>query len=325
MAAPAPPDPPQAVPTEPARIELATREHRPPRPPLVVSVVSAVSAVLLAVGFSAPLTSGGSSSTRLFPVLPFHYTVWLWLLVGAALILGFTPPGRPERGLSRGLVFGAAACILGLLATLTATGSSRLQAGFWITTAGVSLIVIAVAVDGRRRLLNAVCATVALIAIAAENLVLASSSDSERAGWLPFIGLPVAVLVAVAVTRGVRRWRTRQSRRALWTGAAATALLLVDTVLAAVDGSSAPAEAIYLPALVIILLVDVLMGDGHPVPLAVARLSVILGLPMRAAEYHGYYSSVYTAGVHILIEIVAAAFALTALYARATVRNPLGS
>jgi hypothetical protein len=123
----------------------------------------------------------------------------------------------------------------------------------------------------------------------------------------------------------VARWRRPGAdRTAIAFGAVTAALLLADGLWA--NGAGTHPFIGFLPALLAVLVADVLIADDRSVPLAIVRLGVIYALlsqaPLYAAQFGG---SVIGDGAHPLLEIVAAGFALAAVYrARAAGRAVTG-
>ncbi len=290
---------------------------RPPRPPgprrqypvrsVVIRVLAAGSAALLAVGAAGKLASLDPTYRNLRDA----NAVWLWLLVGAALVLVVTAPGRRARDVAQGAAFGLSAGVLGMLVNVREhVGRDNLATGFWFTAAGALLIVATVVLDMqfglrvRRAAVNTVATALGIVGIM---FALFIYITGVPAPVLSGIGVLLVAAVAVQNLRGA------SSRRVTALGAAATLLITIDAALR-YYGESIPftrySSEPYLPMLVIVLLVAMIVGEDRPVALATARLSLILGLLLQVPL--GPDLQVGTTP-HLLLLIAAAAFTLGAL------------
>jgi hypothetical protein len=115
----------------------------------------------------------------------------------------------------------------------------------------------------------------------------------------------------VALAALVARWRSAPSRRIVVFGALSSALIVADIVVLLAEWTIKWHSIAHAVVLTVVVLVMAVLGDDRPVPVAAARLSLIVVLALRVA-IAGDPSTL--AGLHVAIEMAAAAFAVAALY-----------
>jgi hypothetical protein len=307
-ALPVPPRPARTDPATAAASSTASPESGPARPWLwTVRALALLAAMMTAVGYAVLRQSGSSNAT--FVNLPFFYVLWLAVSVAAVLTLAVVPLGSRESAIAQGIALGATALPLGVLA-LSRNGSLFLPMGLFLIVIAV-MVTFVPARTLRERLVLPVWTAVALAAIAVEVVIPKTGDTSSRDERLPMELAAAGVLVLVVAARIVLRWRAGKAGRATWFGAGATALLVAGAVWPLAD-EVRNTELLVVPML-IILLIDVLIDEEEAVALATARLSLIAGLLLQAPLYTATADSPAGAVAHVLLGVVAAAFALAAV------------
>ncbi|MEV1240072.1 caspase family protein [Nonomuraea sp. NPDC049750] len=287
------PTPPTPAPPTPATLTPATSTVVPAAPaspaarssrwPVLVRVLALLAALLLV---STPMSALAT------PIA----SIWLALLVTAAVLVGLLPPGRLERDVAAGATFGLAAVYLGELSVFSWARGPQLVTGWLASAAGV-LVLAAVlfettsAAPRRWRFLDRVAAVLALAAITAH---LADPEDitrgpGETAIWIATVAL-AGGFVVLAVLHLVRHARQGLPWVPLALGLAATLLVTYDLVEVyhQTTGRNQMAAA-YQPALLVMLLIAALSTRPRPYLLAAARLSVIVGLLYGVGYYYNSF------------------------------------
>lgn len=287
-----------AAPTPAAGVSGPPRRHVPLR------ALALVAALLLV-------------STPMFALFSPIASIWLVLLVTAAVMVGLLPAGRLERDVAVGATFGLAAVYLGLLSMYGGwslqpmlgwapsaggvmaygTWGSPFVAGLMASAGGVMVLAAvlfeaASAVPGPWRLLDRVLACLALVAIAAH---LASPADitygpGRTLIWNATVAL-AGVFVVLAVVHLIRHARLGLPWIPMALGLAATLLVTYDLVEVYHLTTGRTQEAVaYQPALLVMLLIAALSARPRPYFLAAAQLSVIVGLLYGVAYYGPFIS-----------------------------------
>jgi hypothetical protein len=120
--------------------------------------------------------------------------------------------------------------------------------------------------------------------------------------------------VVAWIVRLLRDWRGGYpGRRAVLLGAVTTVLIIAQPLWAWTRYDEGPNLVVYLVAAFVVLMIAAVVGEDRPVPMAVARLSLILGfllqvpLVFRVPAYH-----MELILGHVLLGVAAAGIALLA-------------
>ncbi|MEV0345187.1 caspase family protein [Nonomuraea sp. NPDC050680] len=233
-------------------------------------------------------------STPMIALVTPIASIWLALLVTAAVLVGLLPPGRLERDVAVGATFGLAAVYIGELFVFSWARGSQPVTG-WVAAAAGVLVLAAVlfetisAAPGRWRFLDRVVVVLALAAIAAHLAAPAeiTRGPGESAIWIATVAL-AGGFVVLAVLHFVRHARQGLPWVPMALGLVATLLVTYDLVeVYHLSTGRNQMAAAYQPALLVMLLIAALSARPRPYVLAAARLSVIVGLLYGV----GYYSN----------------------------------
>ncbi|MEU7740629.1 caspase family protein [Nonomuraea sp. NPDC049158] len=300
---PAPPTPAPATPASPT----PTPTPKPTLPTLTPATstvspsVPASSAVgpsrwLIPVRALALLAALLLVSTPMIALATPIASIWLALLVTAAVLVGLLPPGRLERDVAVGATFGLAAVYLGELSVFSWARGPQPVAG-WVAAAAGVLVLAAVlfettsAAPGRWRFLDRVVAVLALAAITAHLAApeAITRGPGETAIWIATVAL-AGGFVVLAVLHLVRHARQGLPWVPMALGLAATLLVTYDLVdvYHLTTGRNQLAAA-YQPALLVMLLIAALSARPRSYFLAAARLSVIVGLLYGVGYYYNSF------------------------------------
>ncbi|WP_433510861.1 caspase, EACC1-associated type [Nonomuraea sp. CA-143628] len=235
-------------------------------------------------------------STPLIALATPIASIWLALLVTAAVLVGLLPPGRLERDVAIGATFGLAAVYLGELSVLSWARGPQPVAG-WVAAAGGVLVLAVVlfettsAAPGRWRFLDRLVAVLALGAIIAHLAAPEgiTRGPGESVTWIATVAL-AGGFVVLAVLHLVRHVRQGLPWVPMALGLAATLLVTYDLaeVYHLTTGRNQLAAA-YQPALLVMLLIAALSARPRPYILAAARLSMIVGLLYGVGYYYNSF------------------------------------
>ncbi|MEV6149863.1 caspase family protein [Nonomuraea sp. NPDC052129] len=305
--APAPPTPSPTLtpaPPTPAALTPATSAVSPSVPASPAAGPSRWFMPVRAAALAAALLLVG---TPMFALATPIASIWLALLVTAAVLVGLLPPGRLERDVAVGATFGLAAVYLGELSVFSWARGPQPVTG-WVAAAAGVLVLAAVlfettsAAPGRWRFLDRVIAGLALAAITAH---LAAPNDITRGPgetpiWIATVAL-AGGFVVLAVLHLVRHARQGLPWVPMALGLAATLLVTYDLVEVyhLTTGRNQMAAA-YQPALLVMLLIAALSARPRPYILAAARLSVIVGLLYGVGHYYNSFPNLSQWGLETL-------------------------
>ncbi|MEU7827860.1 caspase family protein [Nonomuraea sp. NPDC049129] len=296
---PAPPTPAPATPASPTPTP-ATPTPTPATstvsPSVPVSSAAGPSRWLIPVRALALLAALLLVSTPMIALATPIASIWLALLVTAAVLVGLLPPGRLERDVAVGATFGLTAVYLGGLSVFSWARGPQSVAG-WVAAAAGVLVLAAVlfettsAAPGRWRFLDRVVAVLALAAITAHLAApeAITRGPGETAIWIATVAL-AGGFVVLAVLHLVRHARQGLPWGPMALGLAATLLVTYDLVdvYHLTTGRNQLAAA-YQPALLVMLLIAALSARPRSYFLAAARLSVIVGLLYGVGYYYNSF------------------------------------
>ena len=312
------------IPVEPAPPTEATP---PARRPIPVSRASAVVGALVLIA-----TSG---IALISPIA----SIWLVLLVIAAVMVGLLPPGHRGRDVAVGAGFGLTAVYLGVVSEshyYSQMGVSLLGGRdpsiWWVAPAGGVLVLAAVmyeatsAAGGAWRPLDRTLAFLVLIWIIAN--VYFPSAVTEGPGesqlWLATVVLAGGCLL-LTILHTIRHMRMGLPWVPMTLSVAATLLVTYDLVeiYHATTGRNVEATA-YQPVLLVLLLVTAGSAWPRPYFAAAAKLSLIIGSLYGVAYYQPALwvmrSPVHSAETaptqpgRLLVLLLAAALTMAAAY-----------